>query len=429
MKRNFIIFFVIFTAIFFVACSFPDDGNNSLFDKDFYYEIGITGLPTLKIDTAGIEINSTETWLEGATYTLYDSNGKMISSGSTDIKGRGNSTWDMPKKPYSLKLETADQMFGMPSHKRWNLMANFSDKTLLRTEVAFKLGAIFDNLAWTPRSKQVDLYINDQSFGVYQITEAIKIDANRVDITKIKKSAPNGGYILEIDARKKEEFNFTTTAGVAFCCSDPDDDLDKVINGETRTLFKKIQEDVQKAEDILYSNNFSDPVNGYRKYLDVDSFIDWYLVSEITKNTDSQFNLSVFMYYDPVKKKYCMGPLWDFDLSSGNCNYADSQYPEGFWIKNSKWISRLFNDPVFVERVKSRWNEKKFEIEDIIQFIDNRANLMSTAASYNFRKWTILDKYVWPNAVVTGSYSGEIYYLKNWLSKRIQWFDTTINKM
>jgi hypothetical protein len=119
--------------------------------------------------------------------------------------------------------------------------------------------------------------------------------------------------------------------------------------------------------------------------------------------------------------------IWDFDLSSGNCNYADSEYPEGFWIKSALWISRLFEDPAFADQVRLRWNEKKPEVEGILQFIDSRAAFISNAAAYNFRKWPILDRYVWPNAVVTGSYSGEIEYMKNWLSERIEWLDKQLS--
>jgi len=388
--------------------------------------IGDSGLPAFKINTADREINSTEIWIDGATYTIYDSSGTKLSSGSLDIKGRGNTTWGMPKKPYSLKLVKSASMLGMPSHKRWQLMANYSDKTLLRTETAFRLGNIFDNLAWTPRSEQVDLFINEKYYGVYQLTEAIKIDTNRVNIEKIKKSAPNGGYILEIDVREGEEFNFTSTAGVVFCCSDPDKDLDEKIPGENKTLFEKIKEDVQKAEDVIYSESFDDPETGYRQYIDVGSFIDWYLVNELTKNNDAIFWASVYMYYDPVKQKYCLGPLWDFDISLGNIDYNGNDNPEGFWIKYSAWISRLFEDPFFVAQVKTRWNEKKSEVDGIFNFIDSRSEFISNAASYNFRKWPILDQYVWPNAVVTGSYSGEIEYLKSWLSERIDWLDGAI---
>jgi hypothetical protein len=384
-----------------------------------------TGLPVMKIDTENRPITSTETWLEGAAYTIFDHNSEKIAEGTTDIKGRGNSTWEMPKKPFSLKLSKKASMLGMPEHKRWALLANYSDKTLLRTDTAFEMGTIFDALAWTPRSEHISLYLNDEYLGAYQLTEAIKIDANRVDIDEIKKKNPGGGYILEIDNRRGEVFNFTTTQGVVFCCSDPDDELDTIITGDTKTLFEKIQADVQYAEDVLYSDNFSDPDEGYRKYFDVDSFIDWYFVNEVTKNGDACFSLSVFMYYDPGKEKYCMGPLWDFDLALGNYDIVGG--PEGFYIKGSIWISRLFEDAYFVSQVKNRWNEKKGEVASLVSYIDDRASLLHKSQQINFEKWNILNHWVWPNRVVAGTYQGEIAYLKSFLTERIVWLDTAIS--
>jgi hypothetical protein len=393
------------------------------------------GLPVLKIDTTGIAITSRDDWFTDLnpsvvpSYELYDTTGGKVS-GEMDIKGRGNSTWEMPKKPYSLKLSKKASLLGMQEHKRWALLANYSDKTLLRTDVAFKMGELLENgLGWTSRSRHIQLYMNNEYQGVYQLVEAIKIDANRVNISEISKKNPQRGYILEIDARKKEAFNFTTTKGVVFNCSDPDEDLDAIITGDTRTLFDKIKTDVQHIEDILYSDVFVDPVEGYRKYLDVDSFVDWYLVNEVTKNTDAQFNLSVYMYYDEGKEKYCMGPLWDFDLSFGNCDYADSQYPERFWIKNAAWISRLFEDPYFCSLVKTRWNAKKNDFIGLNQYIDERANYLDKAQAENFKKWNILNIYVWPNAVLPGTYQGEINYLKSWLVQRINWLDTNLNSL
>jgi hypothetical protein len=384
------------------------------------------GLPVLKIDTAGQVINSKENWFGGVTYTIFDGYGILASSGTTEIKGRGNFTWGLEKKPYSLKLAQKSALFGMPEHKRWVLLANHLDKTLIRNEVGFKLGAIFDNIAWTPHSEQVELYVNDDYQGVYQFTEAIKIDTNRVNITEIKKGTPQGGYILEIDERKNEVFNFTTTKGVVFCCSDPDDELDKVINGDTRTLFQKIQEDVQYAEDVLYSAGFADPDEGYRKYLDVDSFVDWYLIEEIAKYQDSAFYTSVYVYYDPTDEKYHMGPLWDFDTHFGNTGAEGLDYT-GFLIKGSKWISRLFGDPYFVSRVKARWNEKRSGVDALISFIDGRAASLSTAQTHNFEKWDITENVSGSNSQIAGTYAGEIGFLKMWLTGRINWLDTAIN--
>jgi hypothetical protein len=178
---------------------------------------------------------------------------------------------------------------------------------------------------------------------------------------------------------------------------------------------------------VLYSGSFTDLEEGYRKYLDVDSFIDWYLVNEITKNQDASFLTSVFMYYNG--EKYCMGPVWDFDISLGNYKDYPGEYSDGFHIKNSVWISRLFEDPDFVAQTKDRWNAKKHEFFALPQYIDERAAYLNAAQTQNFRKWDILGVSVWPNVVVPGNYQGEIAYLKSWLVARLAWLDTAINEL
>jgi hypothetical protein len=133
------------------------------------------------------------------------------------------------------------------------------------------------------------------------------------------------------------------------------------------------------------------------------------------------------MYYDEEKLKYCMGPVWDFDYAIGNVNYADSRYETGWWVKNSIWISRLFEDPVFVVEVKMRWNEKKAEVQDVFQYIDERAEYLNLAADYNFRKWLVLDKQVAEAAYISGSYRYQVDFVKLWLQERLYWLDGAIN--
>ena len=387
-------------------------------------------LPTLVVNTSGRDVSSKDTWITNASYTLLDQSGKEIMKGTTDIKGRGNFTWNLPKKPYSLKLTSKASLLGMPSHRRWTLLANYIDKTLLRTEVAFKMSEILDNIPWTPRSEQIDFHLNNSYEGVYQLVEAIKLDVNRVKVSStISDKNPDGGYLLEIDGRWGEIFAFSTTTGVVFCCSDPDDGLDKIISGESRSILDKIKADVQHVEDVLYSNNFTDPENGYRKYIDVPSFIDWYLVNEITKNFDSNFYTSVFLFFDPDEKKYFMGPVWDFDTALGNADFSDIDKPEGFWVKNEKWPKRLFEDPYFVGALKTRWNEKKASLEALSQFIDERAAFLDDAQKLNFTRWKILDTNVWPSPISTGNYQSEIIYMKSYLSMRLRWLDTAINNL
>jgi hypothetical protein len=431
-----------------------------------------SGVPVIKIDTQGRYVSAVNQgnayapnwnfpWLTGVNYAIYDAEGELLINGATDLKGRGNSTWNLEKKPYALKLAEKSPVLGMPEHKRWALLANHYDKSLMRTEIAIKLGNIFDNMAYTPRSQAVAFYLNNQYQGAYQLIENIKLDVNRVNIEEIKKKNPQGGYILEIDARKGEVFNFTTTKGIVFCCSDPDDALDDKFTVEpytNTTLFQKIQADVQAAEDALFSANFKDPETGYRKYLDVDSFIDWYFVNEITKNPDAVFYSSVYMYYDPVKEKYCMGPIWDFDISLGNVSNgpngaANLTSPTGFHVKNAvysntggvynpwggyggtqvqgNWIYRLFEDPAFVAQVKARWAAKRAELNSLSAFIDSRAAYLDKAQTLNFIKWRFNETF---SGTIHGdiragegaTYPGEVGYVKNFLTQRIAWLDTNI---
>jgi hypothetical protein len=425
--------FVCFAFILFIlgilsGCSYLKYVAKTIVFGSNYQLTEATGLPVLRINTEKRKITSTEIWVENASYTLHGSDGSLLAEGPTDVKGRGHTTWTMPKKPYALKLADKTSFFGMPEHKRWAVLANFADKTLLRNEIAFKMGYIFDNLAWTPHSAPVDLFLNGKYLGVYQLTEQVKVDKNRVNVNgTISAENPAGGYLLEVDSRRGDPFNFTTTMEAAICLSDPDDGYNESAGGVT--LFDKVKTDVQHLEDVLYGNNFTDPDEGYRKYLDVDSLIDWYLVNEITKNNDARLQSSVYFYFDADLQKYRFGPLWDFDISMGNIDYTDCEFPEGFWVKDAKWISRLYEDPSFRLQLKNRWNEKKSEVNAIFQFIDERAAYLEIPQTHNFKKWIILKKEVWPNPQVSGSYAGEIDYLKTWLVKRLSWFDTAINDL
>ncbi|MDR1543549.1 MAG: CotH kinase family protein [Prevotellaceae bacterium] len=397
-----------------------------------YSPLNPSGLPTLRINTSGQAISSRSTWIEnGVTYELFDATGSLIISGETDIKGRGNSTWDFPKKPYSLKLKTKQSILGMPAHKRWALLANYADKTLLRTEIGLKLGYIFNNLAWTPHAQQVNFYLNDEYRGVYQISESVKIDLNRVNIPKISTSNHNGGFLVECDWRANEgggeEFWFKSPREwIFYNCSDPDAELDAVISATNKTIFQTIQEKIQSVENMVYTNN---SLSVKQDYIDVNSFIDYYFVQEIVKNVDSKFALSVFLYYNPQTEKIHLGPLWDFDLCCGNVDYCDARYSTGFWLKDAPYYKKLFNSDTFKNLLKERWVEKKADVFALIDFIDQRAAEMEKAQRQNYKKWTIQDKYIWPNGWIESNYTDEIAHTKSWLWERLNWLDEQINAL
>jgi hypothetical protein len=370
-------------------------------------------LPLLEITTdSNHPVEDKENWIKG-TLVITD-NGIKTDLCNLEIKGRGNSTWEMPKKPYTLKLDKKESLLGMETNKRWVLLANYSDKTLLRTTFAFDLGlSVYNNLKWTPNGRLVEVVMNNEYIGVYQLVEQIRIDKKRVDIDLNK-----GDFLMEVNARLDEKSNFRTTRGVCFSFNEPEE--------PDTTQLDEIKEKLQRIEDVIYSDNFSDATAGYAKYIDVNSFIDWYLINEFTKNNDACFFSSVYMY--SKDSKIFMGPIWDFDISSGNIDYNGCDNPENYWIRNSMWISRLFEDASFVEKVKARWNEKKLILQDHIDEIPEKAFDLNSAANSNFQRWDILNTYVWPNRVVTGSYNGEVLALVAWLNTRYAWIDSDINK-
>ena len=183
----------------------------------------------------------------------------------------------------------------------------------------------------------------------------------------------------------------------------------------------------------MYGENFTDSETGWTKYMDIDSIVNWYIVNEFAKNNDAIFFSSVYMYYDPSDSKLHLGPNCDFDLAYGNVNDNGCDNSEGFWIKNAVWISRMFEDPRFVTKLKARWNEKKTELQETFATngtIQTLADSINVSAEYNFKKWPILGTYVWPNPAGyenRTTYQSEVDYMKTWFSNRYNWLDTAIN--
>jgi hypothetical protein len=341
----------------------------------------------------------------------------------TQIRGRGNSTWYLhPKKPYKIKLLTKTTLMGMPADKEWVLLANYSDKTLLRNAVAMELSNRF-GLPYAPRSRAVEVFLNGEYEGAYQLMENIKISTSRVNIPKLTSAdiagdAVTGGYLLEIDQRRDGTIIYDTAHGLPIVVQDPDP-----ITPEQWTYISSY---LQQTEDTIYSENFADPSTGYEQFINSQTFIDWYLVNEIFKNQDAKFFSSIWMYKERGGK-LSLGPVWDFDLGAGNVDYDVTDDPTGWWVREGPWMSRLFEDPAFVARVEARWQELKAgQIDTIFTFIDQNAAALDQSQKNNFQRWPILNVYVWPNPVITGSYDGEVNQLKQWLTTRIQWMDSQL---
>ena len=169
---------------------------------------------------------------------------------------------------------------------------------------------------------------------------------------------------------------------------------------------------------------FKDPDTGYTAYIDVDSAIHYYLISELFKNHDGNLRRSTFLFKKRNGKLF-FGPIWDFDLAIGNVGYVSAGNPEGWYIRDAPWFKRMFEDPVFEQKVKTRWKQMKKAgmLDALFQHIDNLTVFFKDAQVNNFDKWPILSVWVWYNRVVTGSYQGEIDAMREWLTLRIDWID------
>lgn len=378
-------------------------------------------LPVVRIHTAGsVPVESKDDYVD-ARLTI-DPNGAVLAGayeGDVQIRGRGNSTWSMPKKPFRLKLRASSGLLGMPANRDWVLLANYSDKSMLRTRTAFELGRQL-GMAWTPATEFVEVFLNGEYLGLYQLGQHIEVSADRVDIEELgpddtDADALTGGYLLEVDARLDGDFHFTTGLGVPIVFQGPDEP-----NAEQYAYMSGY---IAEFEQALWSEAFADPEQGYAAYIDVDSFIRWYLVNEIFKNNDSIMFSSCWMYKDRGGKLH-MGPLWDFDIAAGNINYNGNDDPAGWWVSRASWFDRLFQDPAFVERVAQRWQAIRVTLlPQMLGAIHEDAQRLDLAQRNNFQRWPILDTWVWPNAVVTGRYEDEVGYLHDWLEARIAWLD------
>lgn len=384
------------------------DGRESDYRVDL---MKFTGLPIIYLQTDdNLAIESKEDYVEGTIVVDGGREFAGLAERSMKIRGRGNSTWGLhPKKPYQMKMSDSAEFLGMPKDKKWLFLAEYSDKTMLRNTIAFEMGHL-SSLDWTPKHQFAEVYLNQEYNGTYNITQKVEEDGDRVDIG-------DDGYLLEIDQPERLDADdvFFNTEQFLINIKSPDLNWDD-------SQYVYIKQLINDFETTLFSNNFAHPDSGYAQHIDIESFIDWYLISEIVKNQDSQSFSSIFMHVIPGEK-IKMGPLWDFDLAFGNVDYSDSRYPEGFWVKYHPWYQRLFDDPAFVAQVKSRFAFYRANQDLILQKIDSYAAKLTYAQEENNNRWQTLGKYVWPNPVYFDSYEEEVAHLKSWYNQRMDWLE------
>ncbi len=374
--------------------------------------------------------------------------------GSIGIERRGSTSQFLSdKKPYAVETRNADgtnlnvALLGMPSENDWVFLAPYSDKTLIRDVFTYNLAARI--MPWAPRSRFVELIVNGDYKGVYAILEGIKRDNNRVNIATLNPDENTGddltgGYILKID-KWEGAFNDGFTSLYA-PPGNPERQIvfqyhypkpDEISNPQKAY----IQQYIRSFEDLMASPNYTDPVTGYPSAIDVQSFIDFFLINELTRNVDG-YRLSTFMYKNKNSNggKLKMGPVWDFNIALGNANYCmggdthgwaadfNSVCPGDNWLVPF-WWHRLREDPAFRAQIRARWQQLRattFSNTALTGIIDSLSGVVNEAQTRNFQRWPILGQHVWPNNFVGSTYASEINYLKTWLNGRLIWMDGEI---
>ncbi len=383
----------------------------------------LTDIPTIYIDTEnGAGINSKETYTPATVTVVSTDEEECCTAVSTGIRGRGNSTWGMAKKPYRMKLDKKAQFMNLPAKaKNWVLLANYADKTLIRNAVAFEISR-FIGLEYTPSVKFADVVLNDKYIGNYMVTDQTEVNPGRVPVeeqetTDTTEPAITGGYLLEVDGfADGEPVWFQTAQDVKITIKYPKDDE---INQQQRDYITAF---VGEFERRLFAEDFTDPEAGYAVMVNWESLVNWYIACELTGNSDSFWSTYIYKKRDDARLHF--GPLWDYDIAFNNDNRlgnAVHKLMREHAHQPRTWITRIWKDPAFRLAVAQRWKElTDAGIEQhLLDTVDSYAALIDGSQKLNFEKWTILSDRVYLETELFDTYQGGVDYLKDYITERV----------
>ena len=443
-----------------VKYTFPSQRKESTFDitvKDiqtgdvltdsqtFIYEKEAVAIltPKLYIDTSNVPINSKDDYVTGfITLEEADENGNYQASlnrAAMKIRGRGNSTWGMPKKPYKVKFNSKTSLFGERAQKDWVLLANYADHTLVRDYLAKTLGRTLDSFAFTPSCHFVDVYLNNDYQGSYMVTDQVEVKSGRVEVEQ-NSSNEDTGYLVELDQRLVE-YGYSGKNETWFEINARDGRDSRNIPFDIK--YPEVDEEFFRHEQLVYIQNYMQTAlnaianhSNWQNYLDINTAVDFFLVEDLFKNVDVGY-ASAFMYKNKGGKLH-FGPLWDFDLSSLNQGHLDYNLRQHYDWYSSRWDKNpfcyfLMKDNDFKKALKERWEEWYPNLlNDINSLISSVTRLIEDSRIRNFQKWDIIGKnwdwYTSSEVYDAKTYDAQIVLLKGWFNNRITWMNEEIAK-
>ncbi|MGN0234225.1 MAG: CotH kinase family protein [Bacteroidaceae bacterium] len=409
-------------------------------DETRFYQM--TNLPTVVFHTVdAVDPYDKEHDLTSQFAFIYDGGSKVQRQTGTS-RLRGNASMGHPKKPYRIKFDASSRIFkdselrSPAKAKKWTLINNYSDKTLMRNLVAFEMGRRmgFDYVPW---SQPVDVILNGEYRGCYQLTDQLTVDANRINITEMTPAdnegeALTGGYLVELDGYAEREVSwFRSVCGNPITIKSP---------GETDITpqqFAYIQNAFNEMEMSILSGELGEGDLCFRDHLDEKSLITYFLTEEICGNPDAFW--SCYMTKERGSNLFRVGPIWDFDIAFDNDYRYFPVNDQGDFL-NLVWggagnsrsmLNMIFQDQAFCDSLTAVWNHVResgiITPENVTGYIDSLADVLQESQRLNFMRWPILDTKVQVNPRAAGSYEGEVQWLREFMQNRIPWIDNRVN--
>ena len=412
----------------------PSDARCNIAEVEFYGHPGtgdnsnlyqITNLPTVSIHTVNGVIPRDKVTDISSTINIISGNGTRLLSETAGIRERGNASRNFPKKPYRIKFDKKQQVLDAPSKaKSWTLINNYGDKTLIRNLIAFEISRTA-GLPYTPYGTMVDVLLNGEYKGCYQLCDKIQVRNGRVDIDEMTPrdnsgDALTGGYLIEVDAYASD--------GVSYFYSN---------QGTPVTIHHPSEDSITTTQKQYIRQCYNNMESNWQRYLDTNTFLRHFIVGEMSGNTDTYW--SVYMYKKRLNDTIFTGPVWDFDLAFENDqrtypinNKSDYIYRSG---GSTTGNMRTFTDRIVINDAASKrqlvaiWDEIRHNgltEERLINYIDSLASEIYDSQRLNFIRWPILNERVHQNPRTWGGFDGEVDNVKRYIRERLTWMDTRL---
>lgn len=402
---------------------FSYDGEKTVYNVEI---LGYNGVPIIEIETENSkEINSIDDYVNGLI-TIKNSPRNGVIVDSIQIRGRGNATWtDYPKKPYKFKFKNKQSPFNFPENKDWVLLAEYCDKSLLRTAWMCEVSKALE-IDYTVNYQHVELFVNNEYKGTYLLTDQVEKGKNRVNIE-------DDGFLIEDDARYEREPLYFTSESFKYnyTFKYPKATKGKIVVGDENYVF--IQKYINNLEQSL--KLISEGSQTYRDYIDAESFAKWFVAMEFTGNLEP----NLFYVLPSRSAKLKIMPVWDAEWSLGLAAQGNPDNPWGWYFPPSepkrdveiwsqkKYFEYLMKDEYFKGLVNEEWNRFKNFIPEINKKLDSLSSTLIYTQTDNFSKWPILNEYVGAGLIALGSWQAEVDYINNFIGFRSQWFNSYVN--